>query len=786
MRSLLDEEALQGPSAVRISYRPQRLGLPVPVGSPTAFVDAARQECQVWAGATTAIIPASTDGRVPSLYSDTLAGSTVDAVVGFEHDDMCDVHAAQIRWPVEAHTMGRQLAVAMLNYQEQGEYLPLQVVELDPDDPWRGVYAACLGLLPDRPDPKLLNDGALLPSLTFEDFLRVERVSVSGSLEDLLTRLSNTRIMTPRRLSTIHLAYGSGGSTGFRVADRVLPDPDFARRDAGPNVVVVCSGVEDHILLWNLRAAWGDTRAVPIGIPAAMLTPESIAKLVGHETLSRNGFAHRQLYVTSVSQDTTKLAEMIGETLTASVDVAPPERLLTFGPAAGWTRDEVLIWNDGESKFVALPPDSHRDVFTDYGLSPYVCMYVDIEVRDQPFPTADDVRIDALNYAFYAGSATRWGSARTRSEALQVVWPTRMTTARALAAARGLGLRESAPGRISRTALLGLVDLYEIGHLAHAPLLALLEELAGSVGVNWAKRRLADHADLGNATAPSADTLMECSFDKFKRALGNNTAATKAWLLWAERAGLIVKGFPLTCPTCGAKQWTPVVAFSPPIICRGCAGKMDTPFGDEPQVHFKYRLSERLRRVYEQDAIGHLLTLRYFYSLLGGSGNGRTIGVHPGMEVLRSGQTDPVGEADVLILMRDGAFVPVEVKRSMQGFRGRDVEKLDSLVAALGAPWSAVVACQYGMDGDPGFAGIERRDSEGVRSRVILSYDALLDPHPVWALGSDPFEWAPLSIEEIQKRESEFVDRLTSFDPNHRIDWFAEEMLRRPRGGAAV
>ena len=90
------------------------------------------------------------------------------------------------------------------------------MVELDDDDPWRPIYAACLGRLPEAPTPELLSAGYLRPELTFEDFLRIERVHVSGGLDDLLARLSADGRITPRQLSMLHLAYGNAGSTALR------------------------------------------------------------------------------------------------------------------------------------------------------------------------------------------------------------------------------------------------------------------------------------------------------------------------------------------------------------------------------------------------------------------------------------------------------------------------------------------------------------------------------------------------------------------------------------------
>lgn len=130
--------------------------------------------------------------------------------------------------------------------------------ELD-GDPWRPIYAACLGCLPEAPTPELLSAGRLRPELTFKDFLRIELVHVSGELDDLLARISADGRITPRQLSMQHLAYGNAGSTALRSKPDLLPSPGFDRYDAGPNVIVPCSpgSLDDLALLWSLRGAHG-------------------------------------------------------------------------------------------------------------------------------------------------------------------------------------------------------------------------------------------------------------------------------------------------------------------------------------------------------------------------------------------------------------------------------------------------------------------------------------------------------------------------------------------------
>ena len=78
------------------------------------------------------------------------------------------------------------------------------------------------------------------------------------------------------------------------------------------------------------------------------------------------------------------------------------------------------------------------------------------------------------------------------------------------------------------------------------------------------------------------------------------------------------------------------------------------------------------------------------------------------------------------------------------------------------------------------FRQLESRGQGVDPFRLILTYDLLLDPHPVWALGADPFAWAPLSIEEIKKREAAFVQLLAHGRENESFQWFDYSMLRRP------
>lgn len=782
---LLHDEALNGSLQATVVYRPERLAVPI-ARTEDAFLKAIATECQVWGGATSPLIPVDQSGTIPTLYRRMLAGSAIDGIRGLHPHELHYLDEAKAEPPVRQETRWSQPAIALLEYKPQANRPTVEVVELGPHDPWRGIYAACLGTLPTQPLPKLLKDADLLPDLTFEDFIDVDRVTTEGSLGDLMKRTSWGERLTPRLLSMVHLSYGNAGSTAIRSSRRCLPDPDFARFDAGPNVVVVCSpgSIDDLALLWNLRGAHGDMRPVPIGIPLSEVTESSLQTLLSEGSLARNGMPANRLYITSASLSEAELHKLTGPQTPRGLAAVIAEQMLSFGHGGGWVREEVLSWNNGRALLVPLPPDSHQELFAERAFSRLARTYFDVYLADFPLPTPDDVRLSGLNHDYVAGALTGWGMTQNRTEAREISWPSRLQLAKAVAAHRGLDLAESAPGKAGRHAIQGMGEIGWLGNLAHAPLLSLLETMATRHGFGWYKDRLRVkglEADPLTAVAPSVEDVNDKGYSDFKRVLGNNEKATKYWLLWAERARLIVKGFQLVCQQCDAKQWVAIASFSPPLTCRACTRVMETPFGDRPNIDFKYRLAEPLRRVYEQDAMGHLLVARHLGLLLGTGKRGALVGLHPGVEVRENGLVNPGGEADVLLFTRRAEFVPVEVKRSASGLTATELSKLDTLCELLSSPWSAVAACQYGRDVDPEFAGIEAKNQDGSYSRILLTYDALLDPFPVWTLGQDPFEWHAMSDEEISKRESAFVRGLADQSSETSRDWSAEWMMKKPQ-----
>jgi len=789
MSPLLDGMRLNGPHVARISARPPRTAFPIGHADLEAFRSFVELACQLWGGASDIVIPLNASSAIPEEYRKILPGSQIDDIHGTDYDPEFLLSAA-IKPGVELDFFASQLAIGLLPYGKSEERAPVEVCALLPEDPWRDIYLACLGALPLDIDIRIREAGNWLPEVSFSDFAPIRRRNVIGSLIDLLGRTyAVERVRSPRQMSMLHLAYGGTASTSIRTDMPVLPSPQFARLDAGPNVLVICSpeSTEDLALLWNLRAAHGDDYATPVGIPAAEFSAEAVGQVLANHGIARQGWAASSLYVTSASMPTEAIVEALG-TLPQGVKVLPADQLLTFGKVGGWVREEVLMWEQGRASYKQVDWSSHRELIQERNMSDVARLYVELAVDDSPLPLADDYRVAPFSGAFYNGSHITWSSVRSVNKIAAIEWPSKLLMANSLASARGFALKESAPGVAAKILLEKLGGTGEVSMLCHAPLLALLETMSTRQGFSWYKERLRQRgveADPTESVGASTDELPEKSFHDFKRALGNSDPATRFWLGWAERASVVIKGFPIQCPTCGAKQWTPVSNFSPPITCRGCAVAIQFPFADRPGVEFKYRLSEQVRRVYESDAMGHLLVARFFdfiYSAGGGSG---LIGLHPGISVTLNGAAAEIGEADLLMLTRFGDFIPIEVKRTGTGLTETELNKLAVLSKTLRSPWSGIVACQYARDAGPEFAKLPLRHPDGTHQRMALSYDGLLDPHPMWALSGDPFALAAMDETVIAERESGFVRGLAERSVDTFGDWLTYSMTaREERPGA--
>lgn len=782
MKYLLDNQSLTGTYDVATTLRPERAVRVLDDADVGSVIDMITYLCQVWGGNSVSVIPLDA-GRVPSPYMPSLETGQYDLIEPRRHGTYLETTDLALPKSITLEHAWDSSAIAVVAHETRDRLPVLDVVELEDADPWKPIYAATLGLLPERPDPELSEFVGMLNDLAFDDVIEVRRGSIEGSLDDLLTRLAERSTYTPRRFAGIYLASGMMPDTSFFGESPLVPGPRHERRVAGPNVVVVVSpgSVADVALLWNMRAAHGDTRQVPIGLPVGEVTRESLDRIQQPGVIASFGFAGGPARLVSASLPMDELERLAA--LRPPMQAVSYEQLLTFGPPAARHRNQVVLFTDGVAHLEAMT-ESDRDVLS-------VCnsimrkpqLYVDVRVQDRPLPA--DVSMRGSTW----GPSYRGGHAQVRADldkltSVSVAWPSTWTMLSAVARTRQLEVAVSSPGRAALTLIESLGSVDAIRWLMHPGLVELLYRLGERTGMSWQKKQL--NAVRERLSAEGRDTAAlddaekalqqpnqvvtppgegrDVPFEAFRKALGDETAATR-WVQWAERHHLIVRGASISCPDCGAEAWQPMASIPPPIGCPGCGRSITEPYGPR-HLPFTYRLGEPVRRVLETDSLGHVLALHWLVAVFGKRG---LVGAHPGVdfEQVVNGVEKRVGEADVLLLFADGTLVPVEVKRTGAGFDPQTVGMLDKLSDALNAPFDVAAMSQPARD-CPDLP--DRVPEPPHRRRFHLTDDQTYDPDPMWGLGANPFEWQPRTPEQDEERAKKFVDYLIQRDPDERWD----------------
>src|SRR6266496_3217826 len=322
MRFLLDDELLSGVHDAATSLRPQRAVRHVGEGDGAAVTQMMAYLCQVWGGQAHPIVPV-TDLKVPEPYLRCLYGDQYDIVDRRDREEPgLDLPERIRQEPAWDHP-----AVIVAARERRELVRTVEVAELEPGDPWAPIYAATLGFLPQELDAGLREFAGIRAGLSFEDILPIEYTQVTGSLEDLVGRLGKTEVLSPRQLASVSLATGLEPDTSFLGNPPLLPSPGHERRAAGPNIIVVVAegSAADIALLWNLRGAHGDRRAMPIGLPAGQVTRQALTILQRPGVAAMFGLGGGRCRLTSVSVPPDELAHLASGTPTV---VVPYEKLL--------------------------------------------------------------------------------------------------------------------------------------------------------------------------------------------------------------------------------------------------------------------------------------------------------------------------------------------------------------------------------------------------------------------------------------------------------------------------
>jgi hypothetical protein len=640
---------------------------------------------------------------------------------------------------------------------------PVEVVELEESDPWRIIYAAALGLMPNELD-EFLCMRASLTSLGVNDIIEVQRVQTTGSLEDLLARLTNFERITPRQFSNLYLASGSNPNTGYMGGDTAIPNRWERATAAGPNVVVVTTAdsLDDFALLWNLRAQWGDRRAMPIGVPREELDQIALTRLHQPGTTTFFGLGGGHIYLVSETVSTDELQELAAQK--PAIEVATSSELLRLGTAPSRHSDQVQVWAAGRARINPFT-DSDLKVLSATAHRP-PSLNLSVRVPDWPMPTVGPLRASQF-FSYHAGAAQVQAPSNGKGGTVEVPWPTKWTMLSASALAVGFEVRESQPGIAAMNLIRAIGDTSEIRYLADGNLIDLLYELAERSGMSWWKDRwnrvesrlrddgktdeqvevVAQEMGRDDPVIAAAGEGRQLAFSKFQGCFADR-AATDRWLSWATRRQLIVKGVELKCSHCNVPFWLPVQQMSPPHTCPGCGHSIEEPFRNDG-VNFKYRIGEPLRRSLEVDSLGHVLALRWLVELFDRYG---LVGAHPGVEFIRDGKV--VAEADVVLLFSDGSMVPVEVKRRARAMGDDAIKQLEAVSTALGSPFD--VMCIVEPD-DVCDEAKKYKRAVPERPRFLLTLDQLAWRHVIWSMGANPFEKEAGAPKDAKDRRSSWI-----------------------------
>ena len=210
---------------------------------------------------------------------------------------------------------------------------------------------------------------------------------------------------------------------------------------------------------------------------------------------------------------------------------------------------------------------------------------------------------------------------------------------------------------------------------------------------------------------------------------------------------------------------------------------IDRPYGYDT-VKFRYRGTELLLRLVKSDATVHALALRFFNELFHPSFGqvGPLFGGYPGVTVRRPGESDPLGEADVLFVMIDGGVGVGECKTRAGGLTVDEVKKLGALADAVDASWTFTATLDRASACGPLW---HDSPTTGRVPHYALAAEHLYDVGPINALGAEPLAWRdsyrrsggqePLSDDEHDAEVIALLRRLDWWRRTRGIPWWRTE-----------
>ncbi|MGO8965378.1 hypothetical protein [Mycobacterium sp.] len=738
------------------------------------------------------LIPVTVGESVDERWSRILNESNID---GIERTDL--LSDEEVRKYTDLHGPDTaQLIRIVVDLERKPTVQTCQ--GLSEDDPWHLSYLAVLGDLSPHPHRQnTWND--LRPDLTFQDVLTIRGVDGDGSASRLLTLLRDFTAVSAIESSRSKLTGGLQASynKGLSESSRFEWGDDRKAHQYGPNIVVVYQpgSVEDLALIWNLRARFLHPPRFPLAIPMTPAAGDDLRFLLGAGADHHFGFGHN-LALTSFSVPGAELAAL---DRSGQFDVVDPWDLLR--PIGGYctTSTEVARFAAGQATIPSFSPTDLQTIGGSYlGSHQGTWMKRKTVVVDDPLPFCHTMRRGVWHGdAHYLDGQITTGGEPGSFATIRL--PSGLEVMVALGMDRGLTLTESAPGKAAEQLIRAAGP--RLSMFAAPGAVAALGELTRGRHVSIVRRRLNqflaepqpdectdryqllfDRLDKA-VGVPDVEETGYMPFERLRSLLRMTAPAAQQWLRWAMAGGLVLRGVEANCAKCGQKQWRPLSEAVPALMCHGCGRKIDNPHGFN-HIEYRYRASEVLLRAMSHDVLPCVLSMRYISSVLGGKQS--VFGAYPGVEFRKPDSAKVEAEADVLVILRNGALILGECKTSARGLKPEELEKLWTAADQVGARATFSATLDRAAE-----CGAEWRTLEAPcrRPHFALTAEHLFDLDCIGPVfGEDLFEWRDDYLSRFnrgpdsattQNREllvdkafSEYVERAgKDYEQHYRAPW---------------
>ncbi len=745
-------------------------------------VDAVGEACQRWGGAAQLLVPCARDAdELPDQYR-FLADALVDQVWTREVTEGFRFRGTDRRvvpWSGDNFL----LATLYASRFARDDWGSIRDARPALNDPWFIAYLGALGGLPERPHERLLEVYEFVADLDWDQMFPFTRETVEDpSGEDLLARLRDPVTRVPAVMSMVLLGVSGAARAADIPSQAVLPRDGELAAEFGPNIVVVYEeqSVADLCAIWNLRAANGLPNGLPLGLPDSDAAPRTLDSWTAEYAQTMWGLRETRMALVSASVSRERLEE-IAAAANASWEVAELSDVLRVADRPGRESSASVTFSDGLAEVSGWDTQDRLELAQHVGRFHKPQAVVRLSRRDRVLPP-----LAALDHDYGFDPSYRGGGFESPragyDRLLPIRWPAGWTVLDAVARAHGVRVAPSAAGQAAAAFLRHVRSWSGFEALLSRDVLDMLYRLGERAGMTWFRRKVADigrsipGADAEGlvrlerkldemSVGPTEHDQHTTTFSALVGLLGREAAA--AWLSWAERHGVVLRGVDVKCEHCSAREWRAMGELSPPMICRGCGQSMHHPFGPA-QLTFRYRGAETLLRVLEHDALVHLYAMRFFARLFEGRSDQPSpiYGMYPGVEFFEPSGDRPIGEADVVLVLQDGSLVVGECKRHGAGLNAEEVDKLDMLGKRLQSPWTFLATTDPGAECPAIWADSQRILPEP--PRFCLSAEQLFEPSVWWVLGSNPLAWSTMDMDAFAEREAVYRSRLPTA-----VQWLA-------------